>query len=374
MIKIMFAILSISLLAACSEPEPPVEASSADVSAENENGNPASYASGPCVDTNGLKTYCGFKNPEDIVVTPDGKQLIISEMGEFMLDSPGSLVLFDLDDSRRNSLQLTFAEPENNWADSKCPPPDPVLFSPHGIDLITRQDGRHQLLVVNHGGREAVEMFEFVQSEENWRAEWRGCVLPPEDPFINDVSGLSDGGFLVTHMWNKTTPFEEVVAKLTAGANTGWIWRWNRDKGFSKLTESDQQMPNGIAVSRDNRFAFVNLYMGNKTIKIDLSTGEKVGEFSVRQPDNITLDDEGNLWVASHQHDPINQTCNEVETGACLLPFQIIKANPETLETEVFLEFSGEPMGYTTVATRAGNVIYMGSAHGDRIASVPIQE
>ena len=359
MIKTIFAILTISLLAACSKSESPAE---------------ASFASGPCTDTNGLKTYCGFTNPEDIVVTPDGKQLIISEMGEFMQDSPGGLVMFDLDTSRRNPLPLTFVEPENNWADSDCPQPDPVLFSPHGIDLITRHDGRHQLLVVNHGGREAVEMFDFVQSEENWRAEWRGCALPPEDPFINDVSGLSDGGFLVTHMWNKTTPFEEVAAKLTAGANTGWIWRWNRETGFSRLIESDEQMPNGIAVSRDNRFAFVNIYMGNKTIKIDLGKGEKVGEFSVRQPDNITLDDDGNLWVASHQHDPINETCNEVETGACLLPFQIIKANPETLETEIFLEFYGEPMGFTTVATRAGNVIYMGSAHGDRIASVPIRD
>jgi len=371
MLKISFAILTIILLVACSDPESPTEASSTEVSTGSNEAK--SLASGPCADTNGLKTYCGFSNPEDIVVTPDGKQLIISEMGEFMTDSPGALVLFDLDTSTTNPMPLTFAEPEINWGDSDCPQPDPALFSPHGIDLITRQDGRYQLLVVNHGGREAVEMFDVVQSEANWQAQWRGCALPPEDPFINDVSGLGDGGFLVTHMWNKTTPFEEVATKLTSGENTGWIWRWHPETGFSRLTESDQQMPNGIAVSKDNRFAFVNIYMGNKTIKIDLDTGEQVGEFSVRQPDNITLDDEGNLWIASHQHDPINETCGEVETGACLLPFQIVKADPDTLETKVFLEFHGEPMGYTTVATRAGNVIYMGTAHGDRIASMPIQ-
>jgi len=114
MIKIMFTVLTISLLAACSAAEPPTEATSAEATAGNENVKPPSYASGPCIDANGLKTYCGFSNPEDIVVTPDGQHLIISEMGEFMQDSPGRLVLFGLGDSKQNPLLLSFAEPENN--------------------------------------------------------------------------------------------------------------------------------------------------------------------------------------------------------------------------------------------------------------------
>ena len=40
-------------------------------------------------------------------------------------------------------------------------------------------------------------------------------------------------------------------------------------------------------------------------------TGKVEAEFKVQQPDNITIGDDGNLWVASHKHDPITQTCND---------------------------------------------------------------
>jgi hypothetical protein len=332
-----------------------------------------SFRSGPCFNTEEIRTYCGFINPEDIVVTPENKYLVISEMGEFMTDAPGQLVLFDLDSNERAVMSVTFEAQENPWGEAGCPTPAPELFSPHGIDLITSVNGSHQLLVVNHGGREAVEMFELVNTGGHWQAEWRGCALPPEDAFINDVSGLNDGGFLVTHMWNKSYSLEVAGAKLLAGENTGWVWRWHPDTGFSKLENSHEMMPNGIVVSKDNQYAFVNIYMGSKTIRIDLDTGEKTGEFSVRQPDNITLDDEGNLWIASHQQDPLNETCTEVHEGACLLPFQIVRADPETMETEVFFEQRGEPMGYATAAKRIGNVLYLGTAHGDRIASIPVE-
>ena len=305
-----------------------------------------------------------------MVLAPDGQQLIISEMGEFMLDTPGQLVLFDLAEKGLAPMDVRFEEPESRWLDARCEIPEAALFSPHGIDLTLADDGSARLWVVNHGGRESVEVFSLVQEDGDWSAIWQGCAQPPGDPFINDVSGLKDGGFLVTHMWDKHQAFEDIVAALTAGENTGWVWRWRPDEGFSQLPGSAEMMPNGIAVSPDNQFAFVNIYMGNRTIKLDLETGEKVGQFDVRQPDNITLDDEGNLWVASHQHDPINETCAVVETGACLLPFQILRVNAQTLEKEVFLAHEGEPMGYTTVAFRAGDRIYMGSAHGDRIASV----
>ena len=72
-------------------------------------------------------------------------------------------------------------------------------------------------------------------------------------------------------------------------------------------------LPNGITVSKDanNTKLFVNVYMASKTIKIDRKTGKVEAEFKVQQPDNITIGDDGNLWVASHKHDPITQTCND---------------------------------------------------------------
>lgn len=322
-----------------------------------------------CDPAAGLTLYCGFENPEDLVIVPGGEYLLVSEMGEFMIHPPGDMVLLDLASGERQEIE-TIWETTERWGAADCPAPDAALFSPHGIDLMKRDDGRQQLLVVNHGGRESVEFFELAKNDNAWKLHWRGCAVPPGDPFINDVAGLQDGGFFVTHMWNKSIPFEKVAEQLVAGEKIGWVYEWQADTGFVQVPGSVEQMPNGIAVSADNSKIFVNIYMGNKTIRIDRASGEVEGSFSVQQPDNITVDESGTLWVASHKHDAINQTCTE--PGVCLLPFEIVKANPDTLETEVVLSQAGAPMGYATVALKVGDKIYMGSAHGDRIASYPL--
>lgn len=327
-----------------------------------------------CNPEKGMTPYCGFQNPEDLVEVPDGRQLLVSEMGAFMQDTPGFLSLFDLAKKQRLPIAINWKNEKGRWGDASCLAPNPAMFSPHGIDLMQRTDGLHQLLVVNHGGRESIEFFELALTGNSWQLSWRGCATPPEDPFINDVVGLNDGGFFVTHMWNKTLSFEEIADKLVNGVNTGWVWEWNPDAGFSKLAGSDQLMPNGITISKDNRKIFVNIYMGNKTIKIDRESGTVEAEFAVRQPDNISIDKNGILWVASHQHDPINETCNDVKEGPCLLPFVIVRADSNTMKAEVVLSQAGQPMGYATVAIPVGKKLFMGSAHGDRIISAPLPD
>ena len=322
-----------------------------------------------CQSSDDMTIHCGYKNPEDLVALPDGKYLVVSEMGEFLTDAPGTLSLLNLGSGEREPLTVVWSQPVSKLGDASCPAPDIAAFSPHGIDLTTLADGTLQLLVVNHGKRESIEFFEFMQSDGIWQLSWLGCALPPGDPFINDVAGLKDGGFFVTHMWNKTTAFDEVARKLFAGESTGWVYEWQREQGFTKVSGSDDLMPNGIAVSSDNTKIFVNIYFGGKTIKIDRISGLREGEFIVQQPDNITVDDEGNLWVASHKNDPIGQTCALVTEGPCLLPYEVIKADPDTMQAEVFLSQDGAPMGYATVALKVGGRLFMGSAHGDRVVS-----
>lgn len=330
-------------------------------------------ASVSCDPAAGMTVYCGFENPEDLALVPGGEKLLVSEMGEFIIHPPGALVLMDLASGDRKLIDINWQlaqQPKDQWGDVDCPMPDVELFSPHGIDLMQREDGRQQLLVVNHGGREAVEFFELLKVANEWSLQWHGCAVPPGDPFINDVAGLNDGGFFVTHMWDKSTPFDHVAEKLLAGEKIGWVYEWQADTGFVVVPNSTEMMPNGIAVNADNSKIFVNIYMASKTVRIDRASGKVEGSFSVQQPDNITVDESGMLWVASHKHDPINQTCTE--PGVCLLPFEVVRADPVTLETEVMLSQNGAPMGYATVALKVGDKIYMGSAHGDRIASYPI--
>jgi sugar lactone lactonase YvrE len=327
-----------------------------------------------CAPAAGMQPVCGFKNAEDFVIVPDGKYLLVSEMGTFMSDKPGALSLLDIAAQRRQSITIDWdagSVSGDRWGDPECPIPDPAKLSPHGIDLMTRTDGRHQLLVVNHG-EEQVDFFELLNANDVWGLSWRGCAKPTADPFMNDVAGLNDGGFLVTHMWNKSMPFEEVVASLTAGEKIGWVWEWQRETGFAKLPNSVELMPNGIAVSADNSKIFVNIYFGNKTIKLDRASGEVEGEFSVKSPDNIVVDATGALWVASHLNEPVDGRCEDDHAGPCLLPFQVVKADPVTMQSEVVLKHEGQPMGYATVALPHDGRLYLGTASGDRLAHVAL--
>lgn len=377
-------LFTLLLIAACSqEPEPAAEPEQPVATAESSGlqANPALIqpVNEPelldCQDMNGMRVHCGFRNPEDLVFLPGGGHLLVSEMGEFMTDSPGALSLLNLATGAREAIVIEWPEPGSTSLGSgsaDCPAPDVAAFSPHGIDLTALDDGSLQLLVVNHGQREAVEFFDVSGNGDSWRLAWQGCALPPGDPFLNDVAGRHDGGFYVTHMWDKHTDFETVGAMLTAGEATGWVWEWQPESGFRKLEHSDELMPNGIAINADDSKIFVNIYMGNKTIRMDTGTGEMEGAFEVRQPDNITMDEAGSLWVASHQHDPLGQNCNQVTEGPCLLPYQIVKADPGTLETQVVLRQDGPPMGYATVALKVGNRLFMGSAHGDRVVDIEL--
>ena len=324
-----------------------------------------------CEPVAGMTPYCGYHNPEDLVHIPNTDLLIVSEMGEFMADSPGKLSLLNMASGARETLAIDWSVANNSWGDAQCTPPDIPALSPHGIDLTRRDDGELSLLVVNHGGRESIEFFAVA---DNGDLTWRGCALPPGDPFINDVAARKDGGFYVTHMWNKSADFATTAATLQAGKNTGWVWAWTPSAGFSELAETQAQMPNGIAISPDNNTLYINVYFGGGTLAMDLASQSRIGNITARQPDNVTVDDSGTIWIASHQHDPIGQACTEVTEGPCLLPFQVVKADPNTLEPQVVIDQNGTPMGYATVALKVGQRLYMGSAHGDRIVSVELEE
>lgn len=365
-------VIGVLLLSACSEADNAAPAASAQIeSATGQAATSPEPAVPACTESNGIRPVCGFRNPEDLVVVPGGEFLLVSEMGTFLTDEPGVLSLLDVRQEKRRTLPINWQRgpEEERWGDTNCSIPTPARLSPHGIDLMTRDDGRHQLLVVNHGD-EQVEFFELSQINADWQLQWMGCAKPPGDPFINDVAGLRDGGFVATHMWDKGIPFADVVAKLTAGETTGWVWQWLPANGFTKLPESDDLMPNGITVSPDGNTVFVNVYMGNKTIRINRSTGVREGEFKVKSPDNIVLGEDGHLWVASHLNDPVKGRCPDGHPGPCLLPFQIFKADPATMTAEVVFKHAGAPMGYVTVALPHAGRVYFGTASGDRLASI----
>ena len=140
-------------------------------------GSPRERITG-CAALGELKPICGFSRPEDMEVLGDARTLLISEMGSSQFGSPGSLALFDTRSETITRLPQ-FTEPSDEyWGQASCTTPPGTAFSPHGIDLSRRKDGRWQVLAVNHGGRESVEFFQLLEEGEGYRLAWRGCALP----------------------------------------------------------------------------------------------------------------------------------------------------------------------------------------------------
>ena len=96
---------------------------------------------------------CGFSNPEDLAPLPGDQALLVSEYGGNEGQHPGGLVLFAIESEERRVLFRggdTRDAPMAGWGDPSCPGAPSPAFSPHGIDLVRRDDGKLQLLVVQH--------------------------------------------------------------------------------------------------------------------------------------------------------------------------------------------------------------------------------
>ena len=246
------------------------------------------------------RPVCTFQNPEDLAPLPGGEALLVSEYGAMQGDKAGDLALFVLASDERTVLYRggAQAKPTAGWGDPACPGAPPAEFSPHGIDLFERPDGKLALLVVQHGGRESIEFFEVTGAGTHWEVAWRGCVLAPEDAWLNEVVGLADGGLLTTKMMPRSAGMGSIEEPPTEP--TGHAFAWNAAEGFSEIPGSVGIMPNGIEASPDGKTVYLNVSMENQVRKIDRATGEVQARAEVAMPDNITWSPDGKrLLVAS---------------------------------------------------------------------------
>jgi hypothetical protein len=316
---------------------------------------------------------CGFQNPEDLALLPGERHVLVSEYGESG-ERAGRISLLDLASNGHTSL-FAGAQPvaPGPWGAADCSGPPSKAFSPHGIHLAQRADGLLQLLVVNHGGRESVEMFEVMRDGERWQLAWRGCAMAPDD-MLNDVVALPKGGFLVTRFGpkSKLSALLTLSKAMLFGGDTGWVYEWSRERGFSELPGTRAAGSNGIELSADGEKIFLNLTLANEVRRIDRRTGTIEARASVQQPDNSTWRSDGRLLVASLRGKARDLvSCSGLERGSCPMPFAIVALDPVTMATETVYEGGpGTPSGAATVGLEAGGALLVGSYASDRIVRV----
>ena len=319
-----------------------------------------------CVASHRIEPICGFQNPEDLVLLPDGAGMVVSQAPQEGLAN-GTLVRYQPSSGAIDVLfPGTALRDRRDWGEADCEPPIAPEFAPHGIDLVARDDGQTALVVINHGGPETVEYFAVGT---DGTLSWRGCVAGLEEAFWNDLIGLPGGGFMATQMMPKSSRNWSMFKGLF-GFDTGSVDAWTPSAGFSRLDGTAMPFPNGIERSPDGRFLYVASYLGGELRKIELATGETVGRLGLQRPDNLTWAGDGRLLVAG-VIDTIGEllSCGaELVDSGCGAAFEVVAVDPVSMRGELVLAHRGAPMGGVSVALEVGNDLYLGSFAGDRIA------
>ncbi|MFI5317170.1 MAG: hypothetical protein ACHQ6T_15825 [Myxococcota bacterium] len=331
-----------------------------------------------CAPSSEARPICGFHNPEDLALLEHSRALIVSQLGSIDGSKPGGLVLFDL---ASESITPVFPgsdahapPPRAGWGDPSCPGPPGPAFDPHGLDLATRPDGKRELLVVNHGGREAIELFEVEEDLPGGPAfTWRGCAVAPQDAMLNDVAALPDGGFVTTNSLSRSHPILSSLRGLLR-LSTGNVLEWQPNGGFRALAGTDAPLPNGIAVSRDGETLFVDEYLGDEVRKISRRSGALLGTADISSPDNLNWSPDGRLLLVASHDAPLNEitACADVSRGQCPFHFSIIALDPERMKGMAIYENAGPPMGAGTSALQIGSELWIGSFAGDRLLRVTL--
>ncbi|HIF92849.1 MAG: hypothetical protein ABGX04_12805 [Myxococcales bacterium] len=354
----------------------------------------------PCDSESNHAAICGLTNPEDMGFLPDPEWIVVSEMapneqadqsGESVTPS-GRLTAIRLSDLKRRSLFPTdrsapdapemASQPASgdpvSWGDPSCPgEPDPMKFQPHGIDVGVGETGRASVAVVNHGSREAIELFEIVDMDGP-ALVWRGCVPMIPNRSANDVAWLPGGAFVVTNFM----PLLDRVSmkaiwtllKIGFGAKTGSVLAWAPGERLQEIENSEGSAPNGVEASADGTSLFVAEWGGESVYRLRL-VGDgppQRDEVSLEQnPDNLTWMRDGRLLVAG-QHGGVSasMSCASIQNAGCDIGYSVYVIDPDALTASRLFEGRGAASVALEISRDDAGEIFVGFFIGDQIERV----
>ena len=320
----------------------------------------------------------GVTGPEDMVAVPGTKWLITS--GLKTDKQPGALWL--IDSETMSAVQLLGPQhpvaATDTSPDLTCTTPiDPLRFSAHGINLAVDKHGAGKLLVVNHGEREAIEIFSIDTAQIAPQIVWTGCIKLPVGALGNGVTALTDNNIAATLM-NAPEYFtgpadaghpENWVPRLSSGQTTGYAATWRPGEGWKKIPGTEGSGPNGIETSPDGLSVWVALWGNRRIVRAPLTAGMAGSSFSVDfMPDNLRWGDDGMLWAAGAATAP-SAYFKCWATPGCRNDFAIAKIDPaKMLLMKVPHPATLPKFGDVTTAVMRQGEVWLAANPSDKVA------
>jgi hypothetical protein len=316
---------------------------------------------GACSQAQPLGSVCGFENPEDVAFASAAKLLVVSQFRIF--GRGGALAGLTPGESTPRRLwpaERAASEPDPGFGDPACTPPDASLFHPHGIFV----DANGDLYVVNHGGRDSIEIFAVRGVGDAATLAWRGCMVLPAGTSGNDVAVGGDGTVVVSNYSSAVDSLLDNV-KIGLGWTTGDVLLWRRSVGWSHVPGTAASAANGVALSPDGKTLYYAETGGGRFVRIGLD-GTGRAEIDVPGgPDNLSWTSRGTLYLASHTSNIAFLGC--LIGRACRSPWVLLEIDPESMRADVVLKHDGSVVGAVASAQQVGALVYLGAVFGDRI-------
>ena len=313
-----------------------------------------------CRDEQGLTYICELVVPEDILTVGSTGLLLASGHR-----APGHLYL--IDPATRTQSELihgpAFTLKHDTRAYPDCPGPlNLQAFDTHGLSLAETSPKLFSLYTTSHGAREAIEIYELDLRGAVPSLTWKGCVLLQQDRYHNSVARLADGGFIATNMRDQSYRASSGVA---AGI-TGHLVEWHPGGKPQPLAGTELSLPNGIDISKDERYVFVAAIGAQEIVRFDRRAtpmAKRTVSVPIR-PDNIHWASNGKLLTAGP-----NYVAPTVCNGAgCATGWSVLEVDPETLAyTRLGGADQTAAMQAVSSAMLVGDDIWVGS-NDDRVA------
>lgn len=325
-----------------------------------------------CEPTSSLQFVGRAERPEDVTRIPNTDWLVFSGFS-----NGAGLKL--VDSSARTLRTWYSGEADQIQHDRRtfplCPsPPSVQSFNAQGISLRTIAADKHRLYVVNHGGRESVEVFDVDAREDTPKLNWVGCVLMPEGIAANSVASYSDGTLLTSVLTHPGTTITDFVL----GSITGGVYEWRPGTtSFELLKGTELPGNNGLETAPDDEGFYVVAFGWRSVVafaRADTSKPLWRAQAPGFMPDNIHWS-EGRLVLAGMQFDePACGGLRKIVDGKaddmrCHRGYTVAQLDPRTKGFSVLAYDGPDPVfNGVSAAWLVDDDLWLASYQSDRIA------
>ena len=242
-------------------------------------------------------------------------------------------------------------------------------FSPHGISLSQREDGRWQLMVVNHAEQETIDLFELLEVDGQWTLQWRGGVDADGADFYNDVAATG-AGFYTTRFFRDN--IETLAVDYAEGRLNGVVKKWTPEQGWTELAGTKGVILNGVLWNEADDELVVNEW-GKGRVNVFTGEGEiKYTIEDVSHPDNVSWNEARDGYLVASKKVSVQKLveCGAAKAEVCEGPFSIYEITPESGLKTTRYESDGEFWGPPSNAVERDGKLYLGSFQGSRVLVV----